>query len=196
VFPALATWSVDHSSGIAGAHAGAQYQFWQFVLGVEGNFISILNTNNGSSDFCHPTSACAVGQNFSGNLHDNIWTAGGRAGWSFGPALAYVSGGFASTKVVNIAALGPPFEAGTTRHNGEYVGGGVDWMVWRSAWGVVVAGVEYRHYAFRVSSAVPTIFATGLPNFGDTWTITPRADTVSGRLSWLFNWDGPPLPKY
>jgi outer membrane immunogenic protein len=197
VFPPPATWSVENSRGLWDAHVGAQYQFGSVVLGVEGNFIGLFN-NNGSTDTCHPATACPVGSFLSARVVDDIWTIGGRGGWAVGAWMPYISGGYASTRVDNMPFLagGIPVESTRTRHSGAYIGGGVDWQIWKTASGALVAGIEYRHYEFQSVTAVPSLIPSGLPNTNDTWTIKPHVDTVEARLSWLFNWGGPVVARY
>lgn len=193
VFPPLATFAPNHSTLTADAHVGFQYQFQNIVLGVEGDFIENFR-NTGNSDTCHPAASCGAGSTLTSGIRDDMWTAGGRAGWSFGQWLPYVSGGWASANFrTEAAAPGVGiFEATNTRHSGAYFGGGIDWRVWNN----LVAGIEYRHYWFGSVTAVPTLTATGLPNPADTWTLKPSADAVSFRLSWLFNFGGPIAAHY
>src|SRR5262245_9192254 len=63
VFPPAATWSIENSRGMWDAHVGAQYQFGQFVLGVEGDFVGLFN-HDGSTDTCHPATSCVAGTFF------------------------------------------------------------------------------------------------------------------------------------
>jgi outer membrane immunogenic protein len=199
VFPPFADWRVENSRGMWDAHAGAQYQFGSFVLGVEGNFVGLFNNNNGGTDSCHPTTSCFPGASFRSSLVDHIWTVGGRGGWAFGAWMPYISGGFASTRVDNTSfslGLAGGSETTRTQHDGAYIGGGFDWQVWSTPGGALVAGVEYRHYEFQSVSATPIVAGTGLPNTFDNWTIKPRADTIEARLSWLFNWGGPVMARY
>jgi outer membrane immunogenic protein len=189
-------WSVTNTRGMWDAHVGGQYQWNNLVFGVEGNFIGLFNNNNGGSSGCG--TGCAVGASMGAGLVDNIWTVGGRLGWAFGPWMAYLSGGYANTRVDNdfFNVFGVLFESTRTQHSGAYIGGGFDWQVWSTPNGALVAGIEYRHYEFQSVTATPTSVFTGLPNNFDTWAIKPTADTVEARLSWLFNWGGPVVARY
>ena len=199
VFPPPATFSSSQSTGIADAHWGFQFQFGPgIVLGVEGNFIGLFNNSVGT-DTCHPVTACNPigGATLAARFVDNIWTVGGRGGLALGAWMPYISGGYASTRFDHtFLAFGVPFETTRTRHDGAYIGGGVDWQIWSNGAGALVAGFEYRHYEFQTVRAVPIIVATGVPNPADTWDLRPRADTVEARLSWLFNFGGPVYAKY
>jgi outer membrane immunogenic protein len=198
VFPPPATWSVENSRGMWDAHIGAQYQWSSVVFGVEGDFVGLFSNNNGGTASCNPVTSCFPGATYSARLVDHIWTVGGKLGWAFGPWMAYASGGYANTKVDSVATTPPGgigFESTRTQHDGAYVGGGIDWQVWSTPGGALVAGVEYRHYEFKSVTAIPTT-AAGVPFAFDTWTIKPHADTVEAKLSWLFNWGGPVMARY
>jgi outer membrane immunogenic protein len=195
VNPPPATWSVSHTVLTAGALAGAQYQFSNnIVLGVEGNFIEVFR-NGGGTDGCHPPASCFAGTALTGRIANDLWTAGGRLGYSLGNWMPYLNGGWASAKVDMLLTTPPGgvvAESTRTRHNGAYIGAGVDWKVWQS----FVLGIEYRHYSFAGVSATPIVLATGAPNAADAWSLKPRADTVALRASWLFNWGGPVVARY
>jgi outer membrane immunogenic protein len=187
-------WSVSNDArGMWDGHIGAQYQWSSVVFGVEGDFVGLFNHNNNGGAGCSP--GCAPGVTVGANLVDHIWTVGGKLGWAFGPWMAYGSGGFASTKVDNtfFNAAGFVNESTRTQHDGAYVGGGIDWQVWSTPGGALVAGLEYRHYWFQSVTAT-AITAGGFT--GDQWTIKPQADTIEAKLSWLFNWGGPVVARY
>lgn len=189
------SWEISKSRGMWDGHIGAQYQWSSVVFGVEGDYVGLFSNNNGSTVAC-PLGTCFFpGSNFTGNIHDHIWTVGGKLGWAWGPWMAYGSGGYASTKVDH-ALLNPNGtlnESSETSHNGAYAGVGLDWQVWNTPGGALVAGIEYRHYWFN--SVTTTAIPNG-PGLGDQWTIQPHADTVEAKLSWLFNWGSPVVARY
>jgi outer membrane immunogenic protein len=195
IFPPPASWSVSNSRGMWDAHVGAQYQWNSVVFGVEGDFVGLFN-NNGGVTGCSPPTACLAGATMSARLVDNIWTGGGKLGWAWGPWMAYASGGYASTRVDNVLTDFTGTDSSRTRHNGFYAGGGVDWQVWNTPGGALVAGIEYRHYEFQSVTVAPIINGTGLVNTNNTWTLKPHADTIEAKLSWLFNWGGPVVARY
>jgi outer membrane immunogenic protein len=190
VNPPPAIFSTNQSTGIADAHVGAQYQFApaSIVLGIEGDFVALFS-NRAGTDTCHPPASCAPGSTLAGNIVNNIWTVGGRAGWALNVWLPYVSGGYAATRMNEqlLNAAGVLFESSQTNDGGYYFGVGADWRIWQN----LVAGLEYRHYEFNSVTATPILAATGLPNVRDTYTLNPHADTFEARLSWLFNPSGP-----
>jgi outer membrane immunogenic protein len=188
------SWEVTNSRGMWDGHIGAQYQWSSVVFGVEGDFVGLFN-HNGGGVTCGPPTCFFPGSTVSSNLVDHIWTVGGKLGWAFGPWMAYGSGGYASTKVDQFLfnPNGSLNESSRTTHNGAYAGVGIDWQVWNTPGGALVAGIEYRHYWFNT---VTTTATTAAGFAGDNWSIQPHADTVEAKLSWLFNWGGPVVARY
>jgi outer membrane immunogenic protein len=194
VNPPPASWEVTNSRGMWDGHIGAQYQWSSVVFGVEGDYVGLFNNNGGTSG-CAP--GCATNAFMLANLDSRIWTVGGKLGWAWGPWMGYASGGYANTKVDNtfFSAAGTFIESSQTTHNGAYAGVGFDWQVWNTPGGALVAGIEYRHYWFNTVTVAPTL-ASGLSDPANTWSIQPHADTIEGKLSWLFNWGGPVVARY
>jgi outer membrane immunogenic protein len=194
------SWEISNNGrGMWDGHIGVQYQWSSLVLGIEADYIGLFN-HNGGSVTC-PTGTCFFpGSTFNANLHNNIWTIGGKLGWAFGPWMAYASGGFATTKVDQslFNPSGILNESSETSHDGAYVGGGIDWQVWSTPGGALVAGLEYRHYWFQsvTATAITGPGFAGVQGFGDQWTVQAHADTIEGKLSWLFNWGGPVVARY
>jgi opacity protein-like surface antigen len=167
--------SGDQNSAIAGGHLGIQHQFGQIVLGVEGSLLFAFQDDRGEGTCPNPTFKC------SAYLND-IYTAGGRIGWAAGHWMPYVTGGYASGRFTYQAhTITPPtltlFETASTRNNGWYIGGGVEWLV-SPGWTV---GVEYRHYDFDVDTT-QAFSPSGSPTF--LRTIDPTTDSVTARVSW------------
>jgi len=178
-FLAGPTFDPKSSDGMIGAHVGIQHQFGSIVLGVEGNWDSTFRNEVGS-DSCHPPAACLAGAVLTARLND-ILSVGPRIGYAAGHWMPYVTGGYASANFGYRAdtAAGVMVEQAKTRHDGWYIGGGVEWNV-SPGW---TAGVEYRHYEFNEVTAVP-FSATGSPFAGDTYRVEPTVDSITARVSW------------
>ncbi len=187
VTPPPTTWSINQASPIIDAHVGAQEQFGNFVLGVEGSFVDSPNNTNGTSP-CNPVAGCSPGTLATSRL-EYLWTIGPRVGWAMDAWMPYLTGGFADARFNN-QFVPAPFEVGNTWNDGGYVGAGVEWNFLQNWY----AGIEYRHYFLSTQTSVPNATATGLPVPGDTFTVQPRIDTVSARLSYKFDWFAPPAP--
>lgn len=185
------SFSLSESSWIFGVHVGANWQFNQFVIGVEaaGSWLSDREAR-------HRGYGVDAGS-FAVASAENLLTIGARFGWSPFPAnnwLLFVSGGYANaniqTKLVSIAT---GLEAGAfrtdERHSGWYVGGGIEYQIWRN-W---IFGVEYQHVQLEKKNHC---MAFACPNPADTnrHDMDATIDIVRGRLSWKFDMPGVVAP--
>ena len=130
--------------------------------------------------------------NCEAHINRRIDSAGGRAGWSMGTWLPYVTGGYAETRFRGLATnrslvpTGAVIEQWNAPAKGWYIGGGVDWAYNPS----LVFGVEYRHYDFGDRTVVATGTVGGVPGSplpNDTAIFSTKADTLSLRVSYLLN---------
>jgi outer membrane immunogenic protein len=183
VFPPPASWQQTASVGTGGGIIGVQYQWGNLVFGAEGNLGGALSSGLGTAG-CNPAGNCFPGFSFAANSTDAIWSAGGRVGWAFGYWLPYVSGGYANASFSQTLCA-PGFivcQIGRSSHEGGYVGGGLDWAVW----GGLVVGLEYRHYNFQTETVIPYT-AAGVGVVGNQYDTTPKFDTLTFRLTYLFS---------
>jgi outer membrane immunogenic protein len=178
-----------HDSPALGAHVGAQRQFGQFVLGVEGAFVTGFDQATFTA-----TGVPIFTPGGVSNAHakeKDIWSAGGRAGWAMGTWMPYITAGYAngSSEFDATDSGGGVSMSASTKESGAYIGGGVDWALTNN-W---IFGVEYRHYDFGKKS-VPTLASNGAAS---TVRFDPSTDTVLARLSYKFDWGkGPVSAKY
>src|SRR5581483_62032 len=166
----------DFDSGFVGAHIGIQHQFGAVVLGVEGNWLSTLRDDPGSTVCPNPAFTCTH------RLNDII-TGGGRIGWAAGHWMPYVTGGYATTRLEARHFIPPGAaatnEAAGTRNDGWYVGGGFEWAV-SPGW---TTGLEYRHYEFDTKWQTPHT-PGGSPIGVDINETDASVDTITARVSW------------
>jgi opacity protein-like surface antigen len=98
--------------------------------------------------------------------------------------MPYATGGFA-TGSTNFRAIvkttGVASDMADVRHDGWFLGGGLDWKLARS----VVVGLEYRHTDLGSASSADINPATGLAT-GITVTSRAETDSVMVRGSLLF----------
>ena len=94
--------------------------------------------------------------------------------------MPYFTGGYASARFTHEVFVGVALDnTMSTRNQGWYIGGGVDWIV-TPGW---VAGIEYRHYDFDANTGV-AFTPAGVPV--NNRSLEATADTVMARLS--FKW--------
>jgi outer membrane immunogenic protein len=169
------SWGVSNDGPVVGAQLGIQHQFGQIVLGVETSITFAVRDDFGSTLCPNPAFTCTA-------RFDDVYTIGGRIGYAAGHWMPYVTGGYAAARFEDerrFTAAGTLFGSGSERHDGWYIGGGVEWMVGQS-W---VLGVEYRHYELddkTYNFHTPAGVAQPLEQtIGDV-----SLDTVTARVSW------------
>ena len=172
----LFPFSVDHSSEFVGGHIGIQHQWGNIVLGVEGN-LDMMFRNSTSTTICPDGSGATCAARL-----DDILSVGGRAGWAAGHWMPYVTGGYANARFTHEVFTGAApvlNNTASTRNNGWYVGGGVEWIV-SPGW---TAGVEYRHYEFDTNTDIAFTPAGTTVNLR---SIDASTESVMARVSWKF----------
>jgi opacity protein-like surface antigen len=192
--------SYDHA--VWGAHVGIQHQFGAIVVGLEAGAKIDPKTSLSRRE----SSRCAFPLPFEDRCDVNnvnkLYTLGGRLGWT--PAskwLLYATGGYASVEVdtgIRFGGIGvpplpgaTPVSRGDARHDGWYIGGGVEYMVHKN----VIIGLEYQHFDFgtvrHCSDGIPNpcglAGAGTLPLFVRDVDLT--MDVVSARLTFKFGRD-------
>lgn len=198
--------------GLTGLQAGFNWQFSSVVLGVEAD-IDAASINSTRQSVFPSLLVPALGLNgfYAHQRIDWLASARARAGFAFGPALLYVTGGvgFESVKtraMVNsntaVAVFGTAgFGDFNTTRVGYVVGGGLEWMIAQN-WSL---RAEYLHYGFDQTST--GILATGVapPNCAvagacnvAVGTGKNSVDVVRTAVNYRFNWGAaaPVVAKY
>ncbi len=166
-----------------GAHIGLQYQFGMFVLGAEAAWSNGFD-NDWNQSFS-PTAACLIAtpdRTCQSRLSD-IFQVGGRLGLGFERFLIYGTGGFASARLTTrtiVTTTGVETSITGARHDGWYIGGGVEVLAGRLSFADVVLGLEYQHIEFE------TVAHAAALAINDRF-MTPQIDIVKARLSLKFN---------
>jgi outer membrane immunogenic protein len=163
---------------LGGLQVGADYQFApNWVLGVEGQY-SWLGSNNNSVAFTNGGTAYAFTNN-----ERALGSVTGRLGYTWGPALLYVKGGYAySDNSQTLTSVGVPvaFTLDRGHRDGYTVGAGLEYMFAQN-WSVKG---EYMYYNFGSSRFVTPVAFAPLGSF--------RNDdhTVKVGLNYRFNLGG------
>ena len=113
----------------------------------------------------------------------------GRVGYTWGPALLYVKGGYAYADYNDTLTFGgvpAAFALNSGHHDGYTVGGGLEYMFAQN-WS---AKVEYQYYNFGSSRFIAP---AGLVPFG---SFTTDDHVVKVGLNYRFNWASPVVAKY
>jgi outer membrane immunogenic protein len=186
--PGTLAYSIKNDSVAAGGFAGVQGQFGQFVLGVEGGYITGFNSTTIATPSTNIFAPGGTGTATVKGARD-VWTGGARLGYAFNTWLPYVTGGYANGRFgFDAITTGGTFpENASARLDGYYIGAGLDYAL-APNW---IIGGEYRHYQFQ-SKTVAAIS----PLAGETVNIGGKGDTFVGRLSYKFNWSAPLVARY
>ncbi len=177
----------DNSDGrfLGGVQAGADYQFApNWVIGVEGQY-SWVGSNN--TTVLLPVAPFG---NYGYNLNQKgLASVTGRLGYTWGPALLYVKGGWAyqdATETLFVPAGAPAAFATTTKDNGYTVGAGLEYLFTQNWSGKI----EYQYYDFGNTTITSPV---ALSAYGSSKN---DQHTVKAGLNYRFNWGGPVVAKY
>ncbi|UGV24834.1 porin family protein [Rhodopseudomonas boonkerdii] len=174
----------DNSDGrfLGGVQAGADYQFApNWVIGIEGQYSWVGNNN---------TNIVFGGTGFGYNLNQKgLASVTGRIGYTWGPALLYVKGGWAYQDATETLFAPVGYTGGfatTTKDNGYTVGAGLEYLFTQNWSGKI----EYQYYDFgKTEITTPALSAIYGSSKNDQ-------HTVKAGLNYRFNWGGPVVAKY
>jgi outer membrane immunogenic protein len=179
-FNGLVTGNNSNGRFLGGLQAGADYQFApNWVVGIEGQY-SWLGSNN---------SVIFPNQYVYTNNQRALGSVTGRVGYTWGPGLLYVKGGYAySDNNETMALAGAPavFAFDSNHSNGYTVGAGLEYM-FAPNWS---AKAEYQYYNFGSSRFVTPVGLIPLGSF------TTDDQTVKVGVNYRFNVGGPVVARY
>lgn len=167
----------------AGGQVGYNWQTGSWVLGVEASYSGVrardtLKNNN---------TLTAADDLWKTKIEDLILVTG-RLGYSWGPSLIYVKGGYASAHVglSTLDTAGAPGSASAShRHGGWTIGAGWEHKFTRN----ISFGLEYDYIDLNSKQYTQTF----VPVFGDGTVdnVAPTIHAVSARLNFHFYRDEP-----
>jgi len=166
--PAGASFNSDATGVIGGLQAGYNWQFNNFVLGLEGD-VSLASLSRTTS----PGAVSFIGgDSFHGDV-TALGTVRGRLGWAFDRVLVYGTGGVAFASLKDQYSSPPfPFTASASSSaTGWTAGGGVEYAL-ADHWTVKA---EYLHVGFSNRSATTT-------QFGNTYNFAFKDSVDIGRV--------------
>jgi outer membrane immunogenic protein len=167
-------YETNGSGGIVGLHAGAQWQWSAWVLGVEAAISTGISPLDGTVGPLGPPFVANLSEY---NKFSSLFTVGPRLGYAWDRWMVFVGGGYAQGSIhgeYRVTSTGAPISPafwGSSRNDGWYVGGGV---------ADVVLGVEYQHFELENKRAFTE---TPVGGFDDSFDVKARGDIVRARLS-------------
>ncbi|MCP4619791.1 MAG: porin family protein [Bradyrhizobium sp.] len=166
---------------MGGVQAGVDWQFYgNWVVGAEGQY-SWLSSGN--------TAAVFPGGLVYGNDQRGLGSVTARLGYSFGPALVYVKGGYAyadNRETVKLGGVPIAFMLDTNHNHGWTIGGGVEYMFIPN-WSVKA---EYQYYGFGDSRFVSPV---ALAPFG---AFHNDEHSIKAGVNYRFNFASPGAARY
>jgi outer membrane immunogenic protein len=188
-FLASADFSTSDSNAIFGFHAGAQWQWGIWVLGVEA---ALSGCTSECRSFSGVNTSPVFGPTqFAEHKMTNLFTLGPRLGLAFDRWMLFVTGGWASANLkssfcstITGVCDGPGSNGnGASRNNnGYYIGGGFDYMVHKGPLVDVLLGVEYQHYDVNGQRAFCGLPVCGAATSAD-YDLSAKGDLVRARLT-------------
>jgi outer membrane immunogenic protein len=182
--------STSDSNAIFGFHAGAQWQWGAWVLGVEAALSGCTSECRSYSGLL-PVNAGFDPNTFGEHKITNLFTVGPRIGYAWDRFMIFATGGWASADLKGaycnaITGLcdGPgSVQNGASRNtNGWYAGGGFDYMVHKGSLVDVILGVEYQHFDVRGETAFCVNFGCN-PGTNADYDLSAKGDLVRARLT-------------
>jgi outer membrane immunogenic protein len=122
----------------------------------------------------------------------SLFTTGAILGLAWDRILLSVRGGYAGGLVetrTSFVAGGLPFDQTKQWHNGWYVGGGIDWAVYKTGGTSGILGIEYQHVDLGDRTHCPTGCGVVIPFI--TRNVDVTAEVIKAKFTVKF--DGPPM---
>ncbi|QAY94965.1 porin family protein [Methylovirgula ligni] len=173
--------SYHPDGGFGGGQLGYNYQFNQFVVGIEGDVGYIGLQGKG-----------IIGSAAADHHQDLTLDSGvygditGRVGYAFGPALIYAKGGYAwFGGSAEQTTTNPGYvTTGTSTFSGWTAGGGVEYLITQN----ISVKAEYLHFDFGSKGGYQTNVGDDSSPIGyEFWNETSlRFDTVKVGLNYRF----------
>ncbi len=171
---------------IAGVQGGADYQFAQnWVMGIEANYSFMPSNNNNGFAFVAPGGAGLVTNNASDR---GLGSVTGRLGYTWGPGLLYMKGGYGFRENGNniaVTVAGVPVAFALNRSQSGYtVGAGLEYMFAQNWSGKL----EYQYFNFGNSQ-----FTSGPAALVGLGSYRTDENTFKAGVNYRFGWGGGPV---
>jgi outer membrane immunogenic protein len=178
--------NTSESKFILGSSYGAQYQWNNWVLGIEAGYSALFNSDYGIS--VSPSADCllSIANRTCESRIRNYWQAGGRLGYAWNNWMAFASGGYANGRIQTqtfVTSTPNTITSYTSaRHDGWYAGGGVEMFVGHWLWSDTIIGLEYQHIEFNSQRHLDL-----LGTAANTRDVSASMDLVQARITFKYS---------
>jgi outer membrane immunogenic protein len=150
--------TTDDSDHIFGFHAGAQWQWGQIVFGIEAALSACFEECRSLSGVLPAGEGLFLEDTAGEHKITNLFTIGPRLGWAWDNWMIFVTGGaasanlkatfcVASTDICGPQAFAPdPNQEGQSWNWGWYVGGGLEYVIYKGPLVDAVWGFEAQYW--------------------------------------------------
>jgi outer membrane immunogenic protein len=174
------------SKFLLGSSYGAQYQWNNWVIGVEAGYTALFNSDYATSLSASADCLASTANRTCEARIRNYWQAGGRVGYAWNNVMAFASGGYANgriqSQVLVTSAPNTVTSFTSERHDGWYAGGGVEMFVGRWLWSDTIIGVEYQHVEFNTRRHVE-LLSTAVNNRD----MSASMDLIQARITFKYS---------
>jgi len=195
------TFTSHGNDTIYDVHVGLQWQWQQWVLGVEGGYSQGAKGIGSSVSVSPPEPFTSL----AATTHlTELFTVGPRVGYAWDRVMAYGTGGYALERINGSytckdtglpvlpgpgacsAVFGPAAQldfGGVTFNNGWFAGFGLEVMAWRGPGFDVILGAEYQHFEAEQKLAFQCTVAQCGPTQHQNFLQDVAGNIVRARLS-------------
>jgi outer membrane immunogenic protein len=183
--------ATDNSDGVFGFHAGVQYQFGFWVLGVEAAL------HAGFHEMRSVTGVLPTPLFLSNRVGEhkitNVFTVGPKLGIAFDRWMIYGTGGYATADlkgdycVASTGVCGPTInlgQSGGSNNHGWFAGAGIDYMIHKGSFVDALLGFEYKHWDVEAKTAFCGNLAC---TAGNGYNLAASGDMFLARLTIKYN---------
>jgi outer membrane immunogenic protein len=168
-----------------GGQVGYNWQTGSWVFGVEASYSGVR-----AQDSLKNTDTRTAADDVWTTKIEDLFLATGRLGYSWGPSLIYLKGGYASARV-ELSTLdttgAPGFASASNRHNGWTIGAG-----WEHKFTPNISfGLEYDYIDLNSKEYTQIFVPVSAAGDRTVDNVAPTIHTVSARLNFHFYRDEP-----
>lgn len=200
------TFGANSSDIIYNLHLGVQWQWGNWVFGLEGTWNGASNDMRQSVSVSPPEPFTQLSATM---MVTNLVTIGPRIGYAWDRFMVYATGGYAGANVngiwtctvggaqvfpgrqpCNFPLFGPLADldlTGKSWNNGWFLGFGFDYVAFKGSFGDILIGAEYQHFDLERKDGLVCTPARCPGIMHQSFSHDAKGDIVRLRLTWKVN---------